>query len=165
MKTCLTIYVKDRCDGATQVPADARAALAGQWLKSLDPDSEVRRRHFMKAGRRGLKRLREGIDLGWAPAASGNELYRREKRSGRVFFLGQTDRNLYAVCEACRYHQLAVHGFDELSQRADVELRPPLHLGPLGPTHAKQFGHRLLGQTFAKLRYRTAGRAQANLMR
>ena len=62
---------------AVALPAGARAALAGQLLKSLDPDSEVRRRHFMKARSRALKRLREGIDLRWAPAASRDELYRR----------------------------------------------------------------------------------------
>ena len=62
---------------ALALPAEARAALAGQLLDSLDPHSEVRRRHFVQARRRALKRLRAGIDLQWAPAASRDELHRR----------------------------------------------------------------------------------------
>jgi transposase len=44
---------------ALTLPAEARAALADQLLESLDPDSDVRRRrHFVKARRHPLKRLR-----------------------------------------------------------------------------------------------------------
>ena len=62
---------------ALALPKKARAMLVGQLLDSLNPDSEVRRRHFVQARRRALKRLREGIDLRWTPAASRDELYRR----------------------------------------------------------------------------------------
>ena len=62
---------------ALALPAEARAALAGQLLDSLDSHSEVRRRYFVQARRRALKRLRNGLDLQWAPAASRDELHRR----------------------------------------------------------------------------------------
>ncbi len=62
---------------ALTLPAEARAALAGQLLNSLDPHSEAHRRHFMQARLRALKRLRKGLDLRWVPAASRDELYRR----------------------------------------------------------------------------------------
>ena len=58
------------------LPAEARAALAGQLLESLDLHSTVRRRHFLQARRRALKRLRAGLDLQWTPAASRDELHR-----------------------------------------------------------------------------------------
>ena len=59
------------------LPAKARAALASQLRDSLDPQSNVHRRHFVRARHRALKRLREGLDLQWAPAASRDDLYRR----------------------------------------------------------------------------------------
>ena len=62
---------------ALALPAEARAALAGQSRDSLDPHSEVHRRHFVRARRRALKRLRDGLDLEWAPAASRDELHGR----------------------------------------------------------------------------------------
>lgn len=61
---------------AFALPDDARAALAGQLLDSLDRHSEARLRTFVQAKRRALKRLREGLDLQWVPA-SRDELYRR----------------------------------------------------------------------------------------
>ena len=61
---------------ALALPAKARAALASQLRDSLDPHSEVRRRQFARATRRAL-RLRNGLDLQWAPAASRDELHRR----------------------------------------------------------------------------------------
>jgi len=62
---------------ALALPAESRAALAGQLLESLDPPSEVQRRLFARARDRALKRLRAGLDLQWAPAASRDELHRR----------------------------------------------------------------------------------------
>ena len=67
----------DILNDALALPAEARAALAGQLLDSLDPHSEARRRHFVQARRRALKRLWNGLDLRWVPAASRDELYRR----------------------------------------------------------------------------------------
>jgi hypothetical protein len=62
---------------ALALPAETRATLAGQLLDSLDPQSEVRRRQFVQARRRALKRLRNGLDLQWTPATSRDELHRR----------------------------------------------------------------------------------------
>lgn len=62
---------------ALALPAEARAGLASQLRDSLDPLSNVHRRHFVRARRRALKRLREGLDLQWAPAASRDDLHRR----------------------------------------------------------------------------------------
>ena len=62
---------------ALALPAEARATLAGQLLDSLKPQSELRRRQFVQARRRALKRLRDGLDLQWAPGASRDELHRR----------------------------------------------------------------------------------------
>jgi hypothetical protein len=62
---------------ALALPAEARAALARQSRDSLDPHSEVHRRHFVRARRRALKRLRDGLDLQWTPATSRDELHRR----------------------------------------------------------------------------------------
>lgn len=67
----------DILEDALALPAKARAELAGQLLDSLDPHSLVRRRHFEQARRRALNRLRNGLDLQWAPAASRDELHRR----------------------------------------------------------------------------------------
>jgi hypothetical protein len=61
---------------ALALPAEARATLVGRLLDSLNPHSEVRRRYFVHAKRRALKRLRNGLDLQWAPAASRDELHR-----------------------------------------------------------------------------------------
>ena len=61
---------------ALALPDDARAALAGRLLDSLDPHSVVRLRTFVQAKRRALDRLREGLDLQWVPA-SRDELHRR----------------------------------------------------------------------------------------
>lgn len=62
---------------ALALPADARAALAGQLLDSLDPHLKVRRGLFLQARRRALKQLRSGLDLQWAPGPSRDELHRR----------------------------------------------------------------------------------------
>jgi hypothetical protein len=62
---------------ALALPAEAHAALASELRNSLDPRSKVHRRHFVRARRRALKRLREGLDLQWAPVASRDELHRR----------------------------------------------------------------------------------------
>jgi putative addiction module component (TIGR02574 family) len=88
------------------LPAEDRAALAESLLASLDGDqeegvdaawgteisrrvaeldagtvptipwTEVRRRLFDRARRRALKRLRDGLDLGWLPD-SRDKLHRR----------------------------------------------------------------------------------------
>lgn len=62
---------------AMALPAEARAALASQLRESLDLHSELRRRRFVRARRRALRRLRNGLDLQWTPAASRDELHRR----------------------------------------------------------------------------------------
>lgn len=62
---------------ALALPAEARAALASRLRESLDPPSEGSRRQFVRARRRALRRLRDGLDLQWAPAASRDELHRR----------------------------------------------------------------------------------------
>ena len=62
---------------ALALPAEARATLAGQLLDSLKPQSELRRRQFVQARRRALKRLRAGSNLQWEPVASRDELHRR----------------------------------------------------------------------------------------
>jgi len=69
--------IADILNDALALPAKARAALASQLRDSLDPHSKVHRRHFVRARRRALKRLRDGLDLQWAPAASRDELHRR----------------------------------------------------------------------------------------
>jgi hypothetical protein len=55
---------------ALALPAEARAALASRLRESLA-------RQFVRARRRALKRLREGLDLQWVPAASRDELHYR----------------------------------------------------------------------------------------
>ena len=65
----------DILKAALALPAEARAALAGQLLDTLGPHSEPPRRQFVQARRRALKRLRQGLDLQWAPAPR-DELYR-----------------------------------------------------------------------------------------
>jgi hypothetical protein len=57
--------------------AEARAALASQLRASLDAPSEASRSQFVRARRRALRRLRDGLDLQWAPAASRDELHGR----------------------------------------------------------------------------------------
>ena len=66
----------DILKNALTLPAEARAALAGQLRDSLE-QSEASRRQFVRARRRALRRLRDGLDLQWAPAASRDELHRR----------------------------------------------------------------------------------------
>ncbi len=61
---------------ALSLPAEARATLASQLLDSLKPQSEPRRRQFVQARRRALKRLRAGFNLQWEPVASRDELHR-----------------------------------------------------------------------------------------
>lgn len=61
---------------ALALPTEARTALAASLLDSLDPRFEVRRRVFVQARHRALKRLRKGLDLRWVPAAR-DELHRR----------------------------------------------------------------------------------------
>ena len=61
---------------ALALPAEARATVAGQLLDSLKPQSELRRRQFVQARRRALKRLRAGLNLQWEPVASRGELHR-----------------------------------------------------------------------------------------
>ena len=67
----------DIFNDALALPAEARAALAGQLLDSLDQHSKAGRGYFVQARRRALERLRAGIDLRWAPPASRDELHRR----------------------------------------------------------------------------------------
>jgi hypothetical protein len=62
---------------ALALPAEARAALAGQLRDSLDAQSEASLRQFVRARRRALRRLRDGLDLQWTPAASRDELHCR----------------------------------------------------------------------------------------
>lgn len=62
---------------ALALPAEARATLVGRLLDSLKPQSELRRRQFVQARRRALKRLRAGLNLQWEPVASRDELHRR----------------------------------------------------------------------------------------
>ena len=62
---------------ALALPEEARATLVGQLVDSLKPQSELRRRQFVQARRRALKRLRAGLVLNWAPEASRDELHRR----------------------------------------------------------------------------------------
>ena len=62
---------------ALALPAEARATLAGRLFDSLNPQSELRRRQFVQARRRALKRLRAGLNLPWVPVASRDELHRR----------------------------------------------------------------------------------------
>lgn len=62
---------------ALAFPEEARATLVGQLVDSLKPQSELRRRQFVQARRRALKRLRAGLVLNWAPGASRDELHRR----------------------------------------------------------------------------------------
>jgi putative addiction module component (TIGR02574 family) len=92
---------------ALALPTDARAALAEALFPSLEdpPDDdaetawtseierriselesgvgspipwpEVRRRLFERARRRALRRLRDGLDLGWSPPDTREDLYRR----------------------------------------------------------------------------------------
>ena len=57
--------------------AEARATLAGQLLDSLNQQAELRRRQFVQAKRRALKRLRAGLNLQWVPPDSRDELHRR----------------------------------------------------------------------------------------
>ena len=62
---------------ARALPAEARATLVGELLDSLKPQSKLRRRQFVRARRRALKRLRAGLNLQWEPVASRDELHRR----------------------------------------------------------------------------------------
>lgn len=62
---------------AMALPAEARAALGGRLRESVDPQSEASRRQFVRARRRAVRRLRDGLDLQWAPAASRDDLHRR----------------------------------------------------------------------------------------
>ena len=62
---------------ALALPAEARATLAGRLLDSLKLHSELRRRQFVQARRRALKRRRAGLNLQWEPVASRDELHRR----------------------------------------------------------------------------------------
>jgi hypothetical protein len=62
---------------ALALPAEARATLVGQLVDSLTPQSELRRRRFVQARRRALKRLRAGLNPQWEPVVSRDELHRR----------------------------------------------------------------------------------------
>jgi hypothetical protein len=62
---------------ALALPAEARASLASRLRESVNPQSEASRRKFVRARRRALKRLRDGLDLQWVPAASRDELHYR----------------------------------------------------------------------------------------
>jgi putative addiction module component (TIGR02574 family) len=92
---------------ALTLPANDRTALAEALIASLDehldedaqtawkgeierrtneldagvvspiPWPKVRRRLFNRARRRALRRLRDGLDLQWTPAASREDLHRR----------------------------------------------------------------------------------------
>lgn len=62
---------------ALALPAEARAALANRLRESLDPASEARRREFVRARRRALRRLRDGLDLQWAPQARRDDWHYR----------------------------------------------------------------------------------------
>ena len=68
---------KDIFKDALALPAEARSALASRLRESVEPQSEASRRQFVRARRRALKRLRDGLDLHWVPGASRDELYRR----------------------------------------------------------------------------------------
>jgi hypothetical protein len=68
---------KDIFKDALALPAEARSALASRLRESVDRQSEASRRQFVRARRRALKRLRDGLDLEWVPAASRDELHRR----------------------------------------------------------------------------------------
>jgi putative addiction module component (TIGR02574 family) len=93
---------------ALALPPEARAALVGLLLDSLDTDvdedaeaawetevnrrvadldagvvqmipwPEVRRRLFERARHRALRRLEEGMDLQWIPSASRDDVHDRE---------------------------------------------------------------------------------------
>jgi hypothetical protein len=67
----------DILNDALALPAKARAAFASQLRDNLDPRSEEHRRHFVRARRRALKRLCDGLNLQWALPASRDELHRR----------------------------------------------------------------------------------------
>jgi hypothetical protein len=61
--------VVDILKEALELSAEARATLAEHLLDSLNPRSDGRRRQsFAHARRRAVKRLRDGLDLGWVPA-------------------------------------------------------------------------------------------------
>ena len=62
---------------ALALPAETRATVAGQLLDSVTLQSELRRRRFVQARRRALKRLRAGLNLQWEPVSSRDELHRR----------------------------------------------------------------------------------------
>ena len=71
---------------ALALAPEARATLVGQLDSGLKPPSELRRRQFVQARRRALKRLRAGLNLQWEPVASRDELRRRQKAIGRSAF-------------------------------------------------------------------------------
>ena len=62
---------------AMALPAEARAALARRLRESIDAQSGASRRQFVRARRRALRRLRDGLDLDWAPAACKGDLHSR----------------------------------------------------------------------------------------
>jgi hypothetical protein len=62
---------------AMALPAEARAALARRLRESIDAQSGASRRQFVGARRRALRRLRDGLDLDWAPAACKDDLHSR----------------------------------------------------------------------------------------
>jgi hypothetical protein len=78
---CYNLVMKRRAADilreALALPPAARAALASQLRDSLDPQSEASRRQFVRARRRALRRLRDGLDLQWVPAASRDQLHCR----------------------------------------------------------------------------------------
>ena len=71
-------------DGHAEDDTAAWKAEIKKRVKELDEGtvatirwSEVRRRLFDRARRRALRRLRDGLDLQWMPAASRDDLHRR----------------------------------------------------------------------------------------
>jgi putative addiction module component (TIGR02574 family) len=95
LEEALALPAKDRRALAeallVSLDGDADDDTAAAWkaeiekrVKELDegtvttiPRSEVRRRLFDRARRRVLRRLRDGLDLQWMPAASRDDLHRR----------------------------------------------------------------------------------------
>lgn len=77
MKTKITLTI----DVELLQAAGAVAVAEGRSLSSLLVDQLVaivrERRDFAKARERALRRLREGLDLGWTPARSRHDVHDR----------------------------------------------------------------------------------------
>ena len=67
----------DDTDAAWKVEIERRVKELDERTVATIPWPEVRRRLFDRARRRALRRLREGLDLQWVPAASRDDLHRR----------------------------------------------------------------------------------------